>query len=76
VYSTIAWATDGSPSAAEAGADMIVAGNRGHGPLAGLVLGSVALKLLRTAPYPVATVPWRHTSEPSTAGADAALARS
>ena len=62
--------------AAEAGAGMIVAGNRGHGPLAGLVLGSVALQLLRTAPYPVVMVPSRNTSEPSAAVADAALARS
>ena len=57
--------------ASEAGADMIVVGNRGHGPLAGLVLGSVALQLLRTAPYPVVMVPPRNPSQPSNAVADA-----
>jgi nucleotide-binding universal stress UspA family protein len=57
--------------AAEAGADVIVVGNRGHGPLAGLVLGSVALQLLRTAPYPILMVPSRNTAERSSAGADA-----
>jgi len=56
--------------AGKAGADMIVVGNRGHGPLAGLVLGSVALQLLRTAPIPVVMVPARNTSQPSTAVAD------
>jgi nucleotide-binding universal stress UspA family protein len=61
--------------AAEAGADMIVVGNRGHGPLAGLVLGSVALQLLRTAPRPVVMVPSRIASESSSATADASLAR-
>ena len=57
--------------AAEAGADMIVVGNRGHGPLAGLFLGSVALQLLRVSPYPVVMVPSRNTSEPSSAVVDA-----
>jgi nucleotide-binding universal stress UspA family protein len=58
--------------ATEAGAEMIVVGNRGHGPLAGLVLGSVALQLLKAAPYPIVMVPSRNTAEPSTAGADVA----
>ena len=58
--------------AAEAGADVIVVGNRGHGPLAGLVLGSVALQLLRAAPYPIVMVPSRNTSRASTAVADVA----
>jgi nucleotide-binding universal stress UspA family protein len=57
--------------AAEAGADLIVVGNRGHGPLAGLVLGSVARQLLRIAPYPVVMVPSRNTPEPPAAVADA-----
>jgi nucleotide-binding universal stress UspA family protein len=61
--------------AADAGADLIVVGNRGHGPLAGLVLGSVALQLLRVAPVPVVMVPSRSTSETSTAVADTSLAR-
>jgi nucleotide-binding universal stress UspA family protein len=57
--------------AADAGADMIVVGNRGHGPFAGLVLGSVALQLLRATPYPILMVPSRNTSEAATAVADA-----
>jgi nucleotide-binding universal stress UspA family protein len=56
--------------ATEAGADVIVVGNRGHGPLAGLVLGSVALRLLQAAPCPVLMVPSRHTPGTSTAIAD------
>ena len=61
--------------AAEAGADMIVVGNRGHGPFAGLVLGSVALQLLRAAPYPILMVPSRRSTGAPTAVAEAALAR-
>jgi nucleotide-binding universal stress UspA family protein len=52
--------------AAKAGADMLVVGNRGHGPLAGLLLGSVALGLLQTAPCPVLMVPSRRTAAAST----------
>jgi nucleotide-binding universal stress UspA family protein len=43
--------------AEEADVDVIVAGNRGHGPLAGLMLGSVALRMLQAARFPVLLVP-------------------
>jgi nucleotide-binding universal stress UspA family protein len=39
--------------------DLLVVGNRGHGPIAGLFLGSVALRLIQTAPFPVLMVPCR-----------------
>jgi nucleotide-binding universal stress UspA family protein len=43
--------------AREAGADVIVVGTRGHSALGGLVVGSVARRLLHVAPCPVLTVP-------------------
>jgi nucleotide-binding universal stress UspA family protein len=43
--------------AREAGANLIVVGSRGHGPVTGLLLGSVALRLLHVAPCPVVVVP-------------------
>lgn len=43
--------------AAHVGADMIVMGKRGRGPLAGLLLGSVSQKLVSLAPCPVTIVP-------------------
>jgi len=43
--------------AKEAGADLIVVGTRGQGPLKGLLLGSVTQRLLHVAPCPVLAVP-------------------
>lgn len=45
--------------AKHARADLIVTGSRGRNPLAGLILGSVTLRLLQTAPCPVLVVPER-----------------
>ena len=45
--------------AQNADVDLLVIGNRGHGPLAGMFLGSVALRLIQNAPFPVLMVPSR-----------------
>src|ERR1044071_8018128 len=42
--------------ARDIGADVIVVGTRGHGPIAGLLLGSVTQRLLHIAPCPVLAV--------------------
>jgi nucleotide-binding universal stress UspA family protein len=44
-------------TAASADADLIILGTRGQTPLAGLMLGSVAQRLLHVAPCPVLAVP-------------------
>jgi len=43
--------------ARNAGADLIVVGTRGHGPITGLLLGSVTQRLLQVAHCPVLAVP-------------------
>ena len=56
--------------AEDAGADLIVVGNRGEGPLTKLMLGSVASRLLQTARCPVLMVPARQQAERSTVTSD------
>ena len=43
--------------AKQEGADLIIAGTRGHGPLSGLLLGSVTHRLVQIAHCPVLVVP-------------------
>lgn len=52
---------DGEPAAqllvaCEQGADLLVVGSRGYGPLARVLLGSVSREVIRKAPCPVLTV--------------------
>jgi nucleotide-binding universal stress UspA family protein len=49
--------------AKEVTADVIVVGSRGHGPIAGALLGSVAQHLLHDAPCPVLAIPPLKTAE-------------
>ena len=51
--------------AASHGADLIVVGTHGYGPVRRLVLGSVADRVVRLAPCPVLTVP-HHTLRATT----------
>jgi nucleotide-binding universal stress UspA family protein len=47
-------------TATREGADVIVTGTRGHTALAGVIVGSVAQRLLHVAPCPVLVVPPPH----------------
>ena len=53
--------------AAELDADLIVCGSRGHGAIAGVLLGSFTQHLLHVAPCPVLVVPERAARDRSTA---------
>jgi nucleotide-binding universal stress UspA family protein len=61
---------------AEKGADLVVLGSRGFGPLRRVLLGGVSAALMRTAPCPVLAVPRStpndHGSRPAAAGAASA----
>jgi nucleotide-binding universal stress UspA family protein len=57
-----------------AGADLIVTGTRGHGVVAGLLVGSTAQRLLHLASCPVLIVPTPHGDAPGDASPTAASA--
>jgi nucleotide-binding universal stress UspA family protein len=50
------------------GVDLLVLGSRGHGPLRGVLLGSVSAALMRSAPCPVMVVPRSSESHPNGEG--------
>jgi nucleotide-binding universal stress UspA family protein len=52
--------------ARELDADVIVVGTRGHGRVAGMLLGSVTQRLLHVAPCPVLAVPARIPAQAAT----------
>lgn len=52
-------------AAQDEGAEVIVVGTRGRGPLAGALLGSVTQRLLHVAPCPVLAVPTRNGRHPN-----------
>jgi nucleotide-binding universal stress UspA family protein len=56
--------------AKDAGTDVIVVGNRGQSPLTKFLLGSVASRLVQTAPCPLLMVPSRQQPETSTVAAE------
>ncbi len=56
-------------AAREVGADAIVAGTRGHGPVTGLLVGSVTQRLLHVAPCPVLVIPSRGTTQQASVAA-------
>ena len=51
--------------AKQEGADLIIAGTRGHGPLSGLLLGSVTHRLVQIAHCPVLVVPTTSAGAPA-----------
>jgi nucleotide-binding universal stress UspA family protein len=64
---------DGAPAsslvkACEEGADLLVLGSRGYGPLSRVLVGSVSRRAAHDAPCPVWVVPRPHSSEAAAGG--------